>query len=77
MVLTDTATQNAERQVEHSRALGLAPLTNTRVPALPSSERVARHFQGDPPLTFNHISPTLLTPLPPHTQHVGGVETST
>ena len=72
-----TVQKGREAQTEHSRALGLAPLTNTRVPALPSSERVARHFQGDPPLTFNHISPTLLTPLPPHTQRVGGVETST
>ena len=72
-----TVQKGREAQTEHSRALGLAPLTNTQVPALPSSERVARHFQGDPPLTFNHISPTLLTPLPPHTQHVGGVETST
>ena len=64
MVLTDTATQNAERQVEHSRALGLAPLTNTWVPALPCPKWVARPFQGAQPLTFNRISPSLLTPFP-------------
>ena len=62
-----TMRKGREAQREHSQALGLAPLTNTWVPALLSSEWVARYFQGDLPLTFNHISPTLLTPLPPHT----------
>lgn len=60
--------RKAERaQRERSQALGLAPLTNTWVPALPSSKWVATPFQGAQPFTFNHISPSLLTPLPPCT----------
>lgn len=70
---TDTVTHGAESQREPREGIhgapGLAPLANTRVPALLSPGWAARPPQGAPTLTFHHVSPTPLMHTHAHTWH--------